>query len=464
MPEADKVVGRGGGAQGALLYAVMVATAIAVFFVLRLVGADLDPATGTAAARRFGARGDGDVVFHVLLAMTVVVMAARAFGVLFSFIRQPPVVGEMLAGILLGPSLLGQVAPEVAAYVLPASVAPYLAIIAQVGVILYMFLVGLELDDSLLVTHTRQTVVVAHASIIFPFVLGSTLALFVYSELAPTGVSFTLFALFLGISMSVTAFPVLARILTDRRMHTTPLGMIALTCAGVGDVTAWCLLALLVSVARADPSRVVVTVALAAVYFVFMLFVLRPLVAQWIRARDSVGLTRPAMSVACIALLISTLVAESIGVGAIFGAFLLGTIVPAGSRIARELINHLEDLIVILFLPAFFAFAGMRTEVGLLSTTGHWMICGVIILIATVGKMGGSVIAARLTGMGWRDSAALGILMNTRGLMELIVLNIGLDLGVITPALFAMLVVMALVTTFATAPLLDVVRPLPAQR
>jgi Kef-type K+ transport system membrane component KefB len=204
----------------------------------------------------------------------------------------------------------------------------------------------------------------------------------------------------------------------------------------------------------------VVTVVAAAVYFLAMLFVVRPLIARWIRKHDAGGLTRPAMSVVCVALLVSTLVAETIGVGAIFGAFLLGTIVPAGSRISRELIHHLEDLVVVLFLPAFFAFAGLRTEVGLLSTAGHWIICGLIILIATIGKLGGSVLAARLTGMRWGDSMALGILMNTRGLMELIVLNIGLDLGVITPALFAMLVVMALVTTLATAPLLDLVRPL----
>jgi Kef-type K+ transport system membrane component KefB len=459
MLESDKLAARASGAQAALLYATLVLAAIAAFLILRLIGADLAPATGVAAARG-PASGEGEPVFHVLLAMTVVVATARAFGFVFAFLRQPPVVGEMLAGILLGPSLLGQVAPELAAYVLPSSVAPYLAIIAQVGVLLYMFLVGLELEDAHLLTNTRQTVVIAHASIIVPFVLGSTMALAVYSELAPAGVSFTLFALFLGISMSVTAFPVLARILADRRMQATPLGRIAITCAGVGDVTAWCLLALLVSVARADPSRVLVTIAAATVYFAGMVFVVRPLVGRWIREHDSSGLTRQAMSVVCVALLLATLVAETIGVGAIFGAFLLGTIVPAGSRISREMIDHLEDLVVVLFLPAFFAFAGLRTEVGLLSTAGHWMICGLIILIATIGKLGGSVLAARLTGMGWGDSAALGILMNTRGLMELIVLNIGLDLGVITPALFAMLVVMALVTTLATAPLLDLVRPM----
>jgi Kef-type K+ transport system membrane component KefB len=285
------------------------------------------------------------------------------------------------------------------------------------------------------------------------------LALYLFPRYAPGGVSFTQFALFIGVSLSVTAFPVLARILTDRKMSTSTLGVVALACAAVDDVTAWCLLALLVSIAKEAPAEAIKTVLFAAGYIALMIFLIRPFIARWVLGRDGQGLTRGVMSVACIALLTSALICEYIGIHAIFGAFLLGTLVPFGSRIARELTERLEDLVVILLLPAFFAFTGMRTQIGLVTTGEAWMVCGLIVAVATAGKFGGTMLAARLTGMGWRDSASLGVLMNTRGLMELIVLNIGLDLGVISPTLFAMLVLMALVTTFATTPILHALRP-----
>ena len=442
-----------------MLYVLMLAATVAAFFVVRAIGMTLTTPAGLAPVQAAGPKPHDSSVFHILLAMAVVIAAARGFGAIFARIHQPAVVGEVLAGIVLGPSVLGQIAPDAASYILPASVAPYLATLAQIGVILYMFLVGLELDEAMLAGRTRATVLVSHMSIIVPFVLGCTVALFFYTRLAPPGVPFTIFALFLGVSMSVTAFPVLARILTDRRLHTTPLGAIAITCAAVDDVTAWCLLALLVSVAQAEPRRVVITVLLTLVYIAFMLVALRPFIVRWIKARDAKGLTREGMSVVCVALFVSTLVTEYIGIHALFGAFLLGALAPAGSRMASELTNKLEDVVVVLFLPAFFAYTGMRTQIGLLDTATDWIACGAIIVVATIGKFGGSAVAARLTGMSRRDSAALGILMNTRGLMELIVLNIGLDLGVISPALFAMLVIMALVTTFATTPMLDAVYP-----
>jgi Kef-type K+ transport system membrane component KefB len=445
--------------RGLLLYGSMIAFTIGGFLVVRWMGRDLAPPAGAAVARAAVGSDSGQMLLHVLLALAVIIAAARLCGAAFRFLHQPPVIGEVLAGIALGPSLLGQLAPGLASYVLPPSVAPQLSVLAQVGVVLYMFLVGIELDLTALGRKAHAAVVVSHASIIVPFLLGAILALQLFPLLAPANVSFTNFALFLGVSMSVTAFPVLARILTDRRMHTTPLGVVALTCAAVDDVTAWCLLALLVAVTKAEPMSAVVTLVLSLVYIAVMISVARPALGRWVRARDDQGLTRSVMSVACVALLLSALVTEYIGIHAIFGAFMLGAMVPSGSRIARELLNRLEDIVVILFLPAFFAFTGMRTQIGLVTGAQAWVLCGLIILVATAGKFGGSMAAARLTGMSWRDAASLGILMNTRGLMELIVLNLGLDLGVISPTLFAMLVIMALVTTFATTPILHALRP-----
>jgi Kef-type K+ transport system membrane component KefB len=258
----------------------------------------------------------------------------------------------------------------------------------------------------------------------------------------------------MGISMSVTAFPVLARILTDRAMHKSRLGVIALACAAVDDVTAWCLLAFVVSVARSEPHQVVPTLALTAAFIAGMFFVVRPLAARFARTRKEIR--QDSLAVIFVALLVAALVTEFIGIHAIFGALLLGAVIPHDSELAHDLTRKLNDLVIVLLLPAFFAFTGMRTQIGLLSGASQWLTCGLIILVASLGKFGGSTIAARISGLDWRQAASLGILMNTRGLMELIVLNVGLDLGVLSPTLFAMLVVMAIVTTLATSPILHV--------
>jgi Kef-type K+ transport system membrane component KefB len=397
-----------------------------------------------------------DALMHVLLALVVVIVTARAIGTLFKQFAQPPVVGEILAGILLGPSLLGRVAPSVSQYLLPPTVAPFLNVLAQVGVILYMFLVGLELDPGLLRKRGHATVAISHASIIAPFLLGCGFALLIYPRFSSSDVPFSCFALFLGVSMSVTAFPVLARILTDRRIHTTRMGVIALTCAAVDDVTAWCLLALVVSVVQSTGfHKVLITFGLALGYILLMALVVRPLLVRLTRVYGNRGrLTQGVIAAIFVMLLLSSLATDFIGIHAVFGAFALGAIIPHDSGLARELTDKLEDLVVVLLLPAFFAFTGMRTQIGLVSGTEQWLVCGSIIAIACVGKFGGSFVAARLTGLGWRDSTALGLLMNTRGLMELIVLNIGLELRVISPVLFAMLVLMAITTTFMATPLL----------
>jgi Kef-type K+ transport system membrane component KefB len=396
-----------------------------------------------------------NTLYHVLLALAVVILCARTAGWICKRIHQPPVIGEVLAGILLGPSLLGRVAPTAMETLFPPPALGPLGIIAQLGVVLFMFLVGVELNLSSLGRQSRTAFVISVTSIIVPFVLGALLSVFLFKDLAPAGVTTTAFTLFVGVSLSVTAFPVLARILTDRGMQRTPLGAMALACAAFGDAAAWCLLALLVGVVRAQLHAAALTFVLTLVFIALMVVGIRPIVSRWVKHfNEPNGSDQPLMAGACIGLLASALATEWIGIHALFGAFLFGALIRHDSRVAELLHHKLYDFVVVMLLPAFFALTGLRTQIGLVEGT-QWLTCGLIILVAFAGKFGGATLAARVCGQSWRDASALGILMNTRGLMELIVLNVGLDLGVISPRLFAMLVLMALVTTFTTAPILD---------
>ena len=442
---------------GMLAYPIMILSAIALFLLVRSAGSTLvAPAPAITAAAAGATSGKTDVLLHVLLALLTVIVAARVCGALCKRIHQPPVIGEVIAGILLGPSLLGRISSSAMNFVLPPSIAPILSIIAQIGVILFMFLIGLRLNTAELKHRTQATVAISHASILFPFVLGSALALWLYPKLSTSDVPFTIFALFLGVSLSVTAFPVLARILTDRGIDKTHLGIVALTCAAVDDVTAWCLLAFVMAVAKAEISGAVVTFLLTGLYLGFMLLVARPLMVRTVRAQElRNSVPQGAVAVVVVGLLLSALATEAAGIHALFGAFLFGAMIPHDSRLALDLTRKLEDLVVVLFLPAFFAFTGMRTQIGLVEGASQWILCGVILATATIGKFGGSFVAARMTGFGNRGAASLGILMNTRGLMELIVLNIGLDLRILSPTIFTMLVLMAVITTFATTPILN---------
>lgn len=438
-------------------YGLMVLAAIGAFLLIRRYGETLvAPPAAVLPSLVQAPAPQADVLLHVLLSLAAVIATGQILAKLFAYVGQPPVIGEVVAGILLGPSLFGT---ALSALILPPSVAPFLGVIAQLGVILYMFTVGLELNAGLLRRHAHATVATSHASMLTPFLLGALLALWLYPRLSTRDVPFTSFALFLGVAMSITAFPVLARILTDRGMHRTELGAIALSCAATDDVTAWCLLACVVSVARAHVGGGVLVAASALAYLVCMFAVIRPLLGRLALRWESQPLPRGTVALVFVALLLSALATESIGVHAIFGAFLLGVVIPHDSAIARAFSRHLEQVAGVLLLPAFFAFTGMRTRMDLVSGLSQWLLCGAIIVVATVGKFGGAFVAARLTGLDWRRAAALGTLMNTRGLMELIVLNIGLDLKVISPTLFSMLVVMALVTTMATAPVLSFLLP-----
>ncbi len=392
----------------------------------------------------------------LLLQVIAIVVAARALGALFRRIGQPSVIGEMIAGILLGPSLLGLLAPDFQGFLFPASSMGALRLLSQIGVILFLFVVGIELD----VQHLRQmahaAVLVSHASIVVPFFLGCASALVLYRTLAPAGVPFSAFALFIGVAMSITAFPVLARIIEERHLSGTHLGSTAIACAAVDDVTAWCLLAVVVALAKAnDLTSSVMTIALTLLFIALMLFVVRPLAARIAERRGGARNGNGGLLAGIFAFVFaSALLTELIGIHALFGAFLAGVCMPPDSRLRQFLRDRLETFSSVFLLPLFFAFTGLRTQVGLLNDWRSWLVCGGIVAVAITGKLGGSMIAARWTKMSWGDSFALGTLMNTRGLVELIVLNLGYDLGILSPRIFAMLVLMALITTFMTGPLL----------
>lgn len=393
------------------------------------------------------------VLFQVLL----VIGLSRLVGLGFRWLRQPLVIGEIVAGIMLGPSLFGLIAPHWAATLFPPETIPFLNILSQVGLIFFMFLIGLELNPKYLKGNIEIAVLTSHVSIVVPFALGALLALVLYPLVSNSSVSFTAFALFLGAAMSITAFPVLARILTENNLQSTRLGTLALTCAAVDDVTAWCLLAVAIAVTRTNSMVAALpTLFESVIYIGFMLTVGRWFLTRLARHYDRSGkLSQFVLAGIYMGVVASALITELIGIHLIFGAFLLGAAMPKHEGLTRELAEKTEDFVLTFLLPVFFAYSGLRTQIGLLNSGELWLLCGAVLTVAIGGKFIGTYVAARVCGLRRREASALGWLMNTRGLTELIVLNIGLSFGVISPLLFAMLVIMALVTTFMTSPLLE---------
>ena len=397
----------------------------------------------------------------ILLAQIItIIIVARFFGWVFRKIGQPSVIGEIIAGIALGPSLLKMYFPEFSAVLFPIQSLGNLQFLSQIGLILFMFVIGMELDLKILKNRANEAVVISHASIVFPFTLGIGLAYYVYHSFAPVGVPFLSFSLFMGISMSITAFPVLARIVQERGIHKTKLGAIVITCAAADDITAWCLLAAVIAIVKAGSFVSAIYILLAAIaYVIMMLFIVKPFLK---RIGDLYGdkstLSKPVVAIFFLTLILSSYLTEIIGIHALFGAFMTGVIMPDISKFRNVIIEKVEDVSVILLLPLFFVFTGLRTEIGLINSNPYlWKVTGCIILVAVVGKFLGSALAAKFVGQSWRDSLIIGALMNTRGLMELVVLNIGLDLKVLTPQVFTMMVIMALFTTFMTGPALDII-------
>lgn len=399
-------------------------------------------------------------LFVLVVQIAVILVVCRVIGGLFRFMRQPRVVGEMFAGIFLGPSVLGWLAPKLSAALFPSSSLGYLNALSQIGLIVFMFLVGMGLNARELKDQGHTAVLTSHVSIIFPFTLAVLAAIYLYPRLSDNSVPFMSFALFMGAAMSITAFPVLARILSEQDMLHTRLGTVAIACAAVDDVTGWCILAYIIVLVRAvsAASSVWLKFGGVLVFVVVMIFGIQPLLRRlYLVYERRKCISENHLAIILLLVLVSALCTEWLGVHMLFGAFLMGAIMPKDPGFVSYVTERLQTIIVVLLLPLFFAFTGLRTSVGLINGKDMWMFLGIILLVATAGKLGGSTLACWLNGMPLREAIGLGALMNTRGLMELVILNIGLDIKVISPALFSMMVLMALVTTFMTTPILSMV-------
>ncbi len=393
----------------------------------------------------------------LLLQIIAIIITARLFSLALKKIGQPTVVGEILAGIALGPSLLGMIFPKATTFLFPAESLGNLQFLSQIGLILFMFVIGLELDSKSLRHKAHKAFMISHVSITFSFLLGTLLAIQLYARFAPPGVHFTPFALFMGISMSITAFPVLARIIQERNLSRKPIGTLIITCAAIDDITAWCLLAMIIAIAKAGGILpALTTIAVSMLYIAAMFYIVKPFmrrVGEQHSSRELLG--KPTVALVFVVLMISSWATEIIGIHALFGAFLAGVIMPEPFNFKRLISEKIEDIALVLFLPLLFVFTGLRTQIGLLNQPDLWVTCAAITGVAISGKAIGSSIATRLMGSSWKDAMTAGLLLNTRGLMELIVLNIAYDLGIINVELFTMLVLMALITTFMTGPALN---------
>ena len=398
-------------------------------------------------------------IAQLILSLGVVLLATRIFGWLAQRIRQPQVIGEMIAGIVLGPSLFGRLFPQSFAYIFPTSSLPALTILSQLGLLLFMFAVGLQVDLNHIRKQRSTVVLISNVSIILPLVLGIGLAKFLYPRFAGEQISFLSFALFMGTAMSVTAFPVLARILKEMNLLETRLGTLAIYCAAIDDVSAWLLLAVLTATVRAsqDWHQLMLTLLLLVVFIVVMLGPIRRVASYWESKRQQGGQGMAFISMLLLFMLASSWTTERLGVHALFGAFMAGLVIPKDQGMVAKVIDRIESVSLALLLPLFFALTGLRTRIDLLADKTVWGYALLIIATAIAGKLLGAALTAKIMGMNWRDSVGLGVLMNTRGLVELVILNAGLDLGILSPALFTMLVLMALATTFMASPLLSVI-------
>jgi Kef-type K+ transport system membrane component KefB len=392
-----------------------------------------------------------EINIRILLSLMVIVVAARLAGWAISKIGQPKVHGEILAGIILGPSLLGLIWPEAMHYLFPTEIIGALKVLAQIGLVVFMFLIGLELDLNKLRGHGHKAVVISHASILAPILLGAGLAVWLYPRFGG-GVGRLGFTLFLGAAMAITAFPVLARVLQETGLYRTRLGVLTITCAAVDDVTAWCILAVVVAIVKATgPADAIRTIALSLGFLILMLRVVKPLLNR---------LPSIPLWLAIALALAGAWVTEQIGIHAIFGAFMAGAVMPRRPSVHHDVHEKLEHATLTFLLPVFFVVVGLSTRVDLLNDAYLWGVTLLVIATAIAGKWGGSMVAARVVGEKWQDAAAIGILMNTRGLTELVILSVGLELGVISTTIFTMMVLMALVTTLMATPMLALISPI----
>jgi Kef-type K+ transport system membrane component KefB len=402
-----------------------------------------------------GAHADnGNQVAVFILQLITIIGAAKIVGWLFSKLRQPVVMGEIVAGIILGPSLLGWTLPDVSDYLFPAQSMPGILLLSQIGLIFFMFCVGLELDLSMVRKKAFSAIAISQASMIIPFSLGITCSYFLYESLAPPNVPFHAFALFTGISMSVTAFPVLARIIKEFNLSGTRTGNVAIAAAAVDDVTAWMVLALIISVLKGESAAGFFYIfGTSMIYVIIMLTLVKPFLQNklsgWLKNNSSKLST---WGLIFIFVLFNAFFTEKIGLHVSFGAVMAGLVFPHSNGLRTMITDKIESFVLVLLLPLFFVYTGLHTKLPLLSDTSLWLPCIAIILIAVAGKFGGGAVTARITGESVKDSLTIGFLLNTRGLMELIVLNIGFELGIISQELFTIMVIMALFTTMMAGP------------
>ncbi len=397
---------------------------------------------------------------ELILSIGIILLTTHVFGWFFHYIRQPRVVGEMTAGIILGPSLFGRFFPGVFAFVFPASSMPALAVLSQLGLLLFMFVVGLEVDLKRILKQRAAVVLISNVSIVLPLALGAGLATALYPQFAVKRVAFFPFALFMGTAMSITAFPVLARILKERNLLNTNLGSVAISCAAIDDISAWLLLAVLTAIVHSAQSwrHFAVTLLLLVAFIAIMLLPIRHAASFLESGFESRYKTKDAgmelISCLILFMLAASWTTERLGVHALFGAFMAGLVISKDESRIADVVHRIESLSLALLLPLFFALIGLRTRLDLLTGASMWGYAVAVIATAVAGKLAGAALAAKAAGMTWKDALGLGVLMNTRGLVELVILNAGLDLGILSPPLFTMMVIMALVTTFMTTPIL----------
>ena len=395
----------------------------------------------------------------LLLQVVVILLTVRIFGWICQKIGQPTVIGEIFAGIVLGPSLLGHYFPEISEFLFPVSSLEGIGFLSQIGLILFMFIVGMELNLKTMKNKANDALIISHSSIVVSFAFGVITAYFLFGKFTYENTNFLPFALFMGIAMGIAAFPVMARIVHEKGMNKTSLGAMIITCAAIDDITAWCLLAAVIAIVKAGSmASALYTILLAVIYVLLMFKVVRPFLKRLADLQvSSKVISRSAIGIFFLVLFLSAYATEVIGIHALVGAFLAGVIMPPNLNFRNLFTEKIEDVALVLLLPLFFVYTGLRTQIGLLNEPGLWVICAGIVVVAIVGKLVSTAFASRFVGYNWKDSLIIGSLMNTRGLIQLVVLNIGLDLGVLTPEVFVMMVVVALTTTFMTSPLLNLI-------
>ncbi|HWZ45930.1 MAG TPA: cation:proton antiporter [Candidatus Saccharimonadales bacterium] len=393
----------------------------------------------------------------IIIQLILIVGCAKATGLLFRRLGQPQVCGEIAAGIILGPSLFGALWPHAQRMVFSPSASDHLTVLSEVGLIFIMFIIGLEFDFSHLATSTRAVFLVSTAGILVPFLLGVPLGRWIYFQMG-LNVNKVGFTLFVATALSMTAVPVLGRIVVEFNLGKSRLAALAIGAAAMDDAVGWLLLALVsdLVVARFQPTRILVSAAGVAIYLLAMIFLVRPLLKRWTHwAMSKSGHELPPAALAQLIIMFfaSAAVTSAIGIFPVFGAFVMGAVLHDQKALCEAVGRQMRDFVTVFFLPVFFTFTGLRTDISSLDGKAG-LLAGVVILVAATGKFGGCSVAARLGGLSWRESFSIGAMMNTRGLVDLVVLNTGYDLGIIPKPVFSIFVVMVLFSTYMTAPAL----------